>query len=141
MQIEIFENLSSDNTINKELVSLGLLNIGLRSDFNLTSPELVLKGEFANCNYIEFIGLGRFYFVDRIENMGSNFYKLFLRVDVLETYKSEILASKARFRRQIKTGDYLNATLDFLVNAEVETIESDKGFSGEKTLILTTVGA
>lgn len=63
-----------------------------------------------------------------------------MRCDVIETYKADILASNARFMRKIKTGDYINSNIDYSLYKNITKTESNKGFEGDSTMILTSIG-
>lgn len=145
MQVKLYQTQDAANVINKTLTGERIIDVALRRDFNLFSPEVVLKmanaGEALAFNYAIIHDLEKRYFVDNVENVGAKRWRYTLSVDVLETYKNDVLNSKARFKRNIKTGDYLDAYIDMNVNKVSSTFESNKGFEGEPSLILTTVGA
>lgn len=145
MELILYLNNDSDNTINKTLVNDLAININLKREVNITTPSIVLASiegvNFNDYNYAYIPELGRFYFVKNINNTNNRVWVLELECDVIETYKSDILNSNARFRRNIKNGDYLDASIDMTINKVTMTYESDKGFTGESTMIMTTVGA
>ena len=60
--------------------------------------------------------------------------------DVLETYKADVLASKARFNRAIKTGDYYNANVDQSTLKTITKHESNVSIADQSAMILTSVG-
>ena len=64
-----------------------------------------------------------------------------LSCDVLETYKDKILASKARFKRKVKTGDYYKANLDDSYLQKVDKFTGDVTIDlKNQNYILTTLG-
>lgn len=145
MELNLYVVNDGDNVINKTLTEKLSININLKRDVNITSPEIVLLKNnikpFSEYNYAEIPELGRFYFIDSVTNINNRMESLLLRCDVIETYKADILASKARFMRGVKTGDYINSSIDYSVVKTITRIESDKGFTGNPTMILTSVGA
>lgn len=145
MDLILYSNNDANNTINKTLVDGLTININLKRGVNIITPSIVLASiegvDFNDYNYASIPELGRLYFVNNINNSNNRVWILELECDVLETYKADILNSNARFRRNIKTGDYLDASIDSNINKVTMTYESDKGFTGEPTMILTTVGA
>ena len=144
MELNLYKCSDGDNVINKTLTDKFTVNINLKRDVNISAPQIILlndNGAFFNqYNYAEIPELGRFYFIDNVTSLNNKMESLLLRCDVLETYKADILASKARFMRKIKTGDYINANIDYSVFKTISKHESTKGFDDGSTMIITTVG-
>lgn len=145
MELILYKLTSADNVINKTMIEPLTMDITLRRGVDIVAPVLriaysagVSPNEY---NYCHIPDLGRFYFIRDIQSITSGIWELHLECDVLESYKTEILASHARLKRNIRTGDYLDASLDMSINRVSSTFESNKGFEGEPSLILTTVGA
>lgn len=93
MQLELYKNSSSFNTINKELSLLNTLNIHLKQSANLLHTQLIIHNseQLKELNYAKM--LDRYYFV-QVQTLNNNkFLLLTLDEDVLETYKQDILAS------------------------------------------------
>ena len=93
MQLELYKNSSSFNTINKELSLLNTLNIHLKQGANLFHTQIIIHNndQLKELNYAKM--LDRYYFV-QVQTLNNNkFLLLTLDEDVLETYKKEILAS------------------------------------------------
>lgn len=145
MELNLYKCSDGDNVINKTLTEKLTINITLKRDVNITAPQIILindNGAFFNqYNYAEIPELGRFYFIDSVTSLNNKMESLALRCDVLETYKADVLASKARFMRGLKTGDYIAANIDYSVIKTITKIESNSGFTGNPTMILTSVGA
>lgn len=145
MELNLYKCSDGDNVINKTLKEKITINITLKRDVNITAPQIILMNDngafFNQYNYAEIPELGRFYFIDSVTSLNNKMESLALRCDVLETYKADILASKARFMRGVKTGDYIAANIDYSVIKTITKIESNNGFTGNPTMILTSVGA
>lgn len=145
MELNLYKCSDGDNVINKTLTEKLTINITLKRDVNITAPQIILMNDngafFNQYNYAEIPELGRFYFIDSVTSLNNKMESLLLRCDVLETYKADILASKARFMRKLKTGDYIAANIDYSVIKTITKIESNSGFTGNPTMILTSVGA
>ena len=145
MELNLYKCSDGYNVINKTLTEKLTINITLKRDVNITAPQIILindNGAFFNqYNYAEIPELGRFYFIDSVTSLNNKMESLALRCDVLETYKADVLASKARFMRGLKTGDYIAANIDYSVIKTITKIESNSGFTGNPTMILTSVGA
>lgn len=143
MQLILSKTTDGENVINKTLTGQTTVNINLKRDVNISSPEIVLlvdSIDYEEFNYCEIPELGRKYFISSVEVLNNRMVKLSLECDVLETYKTDILASNARLMRNIKTGDYLNTSIEHSFLTTVSLYYSNKGFEGEPTMILTTIG-
>ena len=145
MELNLYKCSDGDNVINKTLAEKLTINITLKRDVNITAPQIILMNDngafFNQYNYAEIPELWRFYFIDSVTSLNNKMESLALRCDVLETYKADVLASKARFMRGLKTGDYISANIDYSVIKTITKIESNSGFTGNPTMILTSVGA
>lgn len=144
MEIKLYTTEDADNVINKTLVPISTVQIQLRDTQNITAP-VVLLGKITGIdlkavNYAYMDEFKRFYFVRSINVGPNNIYALALECDVIETYKEDILASTAHITRSIKVNDYGDITASAEVKKEVDMYESDKGFSGEKSIIFSTIG-
>lgn len=76
-------------------------------------------------NYCYIPIFNRYYFINDIEIFPNNIYRLHLHIDVLETYKEDILKI---------TGNIFNATTSY------SKIESSVSLPDTSNLILVTVG-
>ena len=145
MQLRLYTVKDGKNVINKTMTLKTTMEINLRRDVDIINPRLILIPNlptgFSGINYAEIPELNRFYFVDSITNISATLWQLDLSCDVLETYKADILASKARFYRNLKAGDYFDTALESSHITTVAKYASNKGISDSETLIMTTVGA
>lgn len=144
MELKLYHVSDGDNVINKTKQLISTLTINLKRDVNISSPSLILTTDspngFDGVNYAEITELGRFYFVDDIRSLSNKIWELTLSCDVIETYKVDILSSKARLFRNIKTGDYFDVGLDSSFITTVDKYASNKSISEKETLLITTVG-
>ena len=144
MELKLYTVNDGDNVINKTMTLKTAMEINLKRDVDIINPRLILIPNlptgFSGINYAEIPSLNRFYFVDSITNISSTLWQLDLSCDVLETYKADILASKARLYRNLKAGDYFNTALESSHLTTVAKYASNKGISNSETLIMTTVG-
>lgn len=131
----------STNTINKEINIVKSIELKLRGSLDIVTPELILIGSEFESDYNYVIINGRNYFVNEIVSLGNNRYKYFLEMDVVETYKDNILNSDSRFRRNLKTGDYVSNGFDESTIKKISLHESDKSLINGSTMILTTIGS
>ena len=144
MELNLYVVNDSDNVINKTMTDKVTININLKRDVDISSPSLILLDgqgvNYSDFNYAEIPELGRFYFVNNVQRLNHKMIQVDLVCDVLETYKSDVLASKARFNRAIKTGDYYNANVDQSTIKTITKHESNVSIADQSSMILTSVG-
>lgn len=136
------------NVINKDLVNPFTTNITLRNDIDIVNPRLRLyllsTNDIFQYNYARLFtsnnDINRYYFINEYRSINFELWEVALTCDVLETYKTEILAANCRYMRNIETGDYQQANIETKVRADISVINSDAGFNGEPSMILTTIG-
>lgn len=137
MQVTFYKTSDYINVINKRLNEPLIIDMFVKNEFDLNNPILMLKYDITPYNYCKF--LGRCYFVDKVDRKGKvNF--IHLSIDVLETYKDDILNSNARFNRKIKHGDFIGTNLESSVLKSFKKVESDFTMTNEHTIIVSTVG-
>lgn len=140
MKMYLYHVNDAENVINKNLVNGFEIDINLKSSVDIVNPEIVLNGDFRGYNYAHLPDLNRYYFIDRIEQLNLKLVKLNLSCDVLETYKADILNSNARFKRNIKNGDYQNISIDYS-NQTISTNYNSNGLPMVgNTMIISTIG-
>lgn len=144
MELTLYKTESTKNTINKVLEDPLTVSIKLRKGFDIFSPVLMLQmptgKNLYDYNYMYISGLERYYFIDDVTTVNFKTWRLSCSVDVLETYKAQILAAHARYRRKLKTGDRMQIAPDRLADATITVYESDGGFEAGETIIMTTLG-
>ena len=126
MQLELYKNSSSFNTINKELSLLNTLDIHLKQGANLFHTQIIIHNndQLKELNYAKM--LDRCYFV-QVQTLDNNkFLLLTLDEDVLETYKKEILASSQDVIEKSTAGNIKQT------NVSPETVS--KTFNSDLTL-------
>lgn len=123
----------------KTLVDETVLDVVFKKNVDMVNPTIFLMGDYLNFNYCKITEFNRFYFIDSVEQLNSHIIRLSCRCDVLSTYTQEILGSSARFKRGIRTGDYLNVPMESSFKSGVNIYESDKELDGVNTMILTSV--
>lgn len=108
MDLHFYKTLDDSNVINKTLTNQKTISIVARHDFNVLNPDLILvcDVDYSEYNYCHIPELNRFYFVDSFEFINSEMIRLSLSVDVLETYKSDLLNTVCDYRGKAVVGDY-----------------------------------
>ena len=143
MDFKLWQNASPDNTINKFLSGETTINIFLKRDVDISSPEIILKSvsgiDFRAFNYAEIPALGRFYFIRSIDSLNNDVFRFNLECDVIETYKAEILNSNCLYRRAIEIGDMGEYNVAKSANTTSAKLASSQVLLIEKQLIISVL--
>ena len=141
MELKLFQNKSSENTINKDLTLITTKNINLKQSTNLYQTFLVFKNDgitdYSKVNYAKM--LNKFYFVSHETLQNNSLIRLELKEDVLETYKDNILNSSADIIEKSTTNNVRNIA----TSKEVETFKLKSTVVLPKTqnVIMVTVAS
>lgn len=141
MELQLFQNKSSENTINKDLTLITTKNINLKQSTNLYQTFLVFKNDnitdYSKINYAKM--LNKYYFVSYETIQNNSLIRLNLKEDVLETYKDNILNSSADITEK-STPSYSGS---IRTSKEVETfkLKSDTTLPKTQSIIMVTVAS
>ena len=141
MELKLFQNKSSENTINKDLTLITTKNINLKQSTNLYQTFLVFKNDnitdYSKINYAKM--LNKYYFVSYETIQNNSLIRLNLKEDVLETYKDNILNSSADITEK-STPSYSGS---IRTSKEVETfkLKSDIILPKTQSIIMVTVAS
>lgn len=141
MELKLFQNKSSENTINKNLTLITTKNINLKQSTNLYQTFLVFKNDnitdYSKINYAKM--LNKYYFVSYETIQNNSLIRLNLKEDVLETYKDNILNSSADITEK-STPSYSGS---IRTSKEVETfkLKSDTILPKTQSIIMVTVAS
>lgn len=138
MQLELYKNSSSFNTINKELSLLNTLNIHLKQGANLFHTQIIIHNndQLKELNYAKM--LARCYFV-QVQTLNNNkFLLLTLDEDVLETYKKDILASSQDIVEKSTAGNIKQTNVS--PETVSKTFNSDIKLENGNSIIMVTSG-
>ena len=92
MEVTFYNNLSNYNVVNKRLEEINTLSFTFKENSNIINPSLILKNyEGGNYCYIE--ELERYYYVRDIDLLGNGLFKINCDIDVLMSYKEDIINS------------------------------------------------
>lgn len=110
MEIIFYDNKSNHNIINKNIVELNSLEFKFKENVSVLNPNLILKN-YDGGNYAFIPSLKRYYFIDDVILLKGNLYELVLSVDVLTSYKDDILENDF----YSDSGDYtvVNSSIEF----------------------------
>ena len=123
MNITLFKTKSANNVISKKLVgekSLGNSCV-LADDTSVTGPTVIIGGitsldTISDYNYAYIAQCHRYYYINDIIALSGGRVKLILTVDVLMTYKTDILSSTQLVTRQKNKGKMYLANADWTVD-------------------------
>lgn len=141
MELKLFQNKSSENTINKNLTLITTKNINLKQSTNLYQTFLVFKNDgitdYSKINYAKM--LDKYYFVSHETLQNNSLIRLELKEDVLETYKDDILNSSADIIEKSTPNNIRNIE----TSKEVETFKINSTVVLPKTqsVIMVTVAS
>ena len=122
MQITLYRYNGIRNKINKSLLEpLVIQDVTIKNDYDVCDLTLVFSGNgnYDTFNYCFIPDLGRYYFIDSIRHLKGTFWEVEISVDVLKTYSSEILASRAIITRSENPSD------NFVDALKSETFENE----------------
>lgn len=107
MQIKLYNNQNVKNSINKVLQNEIVLNGTLKEPSSILSPQIkvVKQDDILLKNYCYIEKFKRYYFIENITVENNNFLTLELSVDVLESFKTDILNSTQVIGRQENSFD------------------------------------
>lgn len=141
MELKLFQNKSSENTINKNLTLITTKNINLKQSTNLYQTFLVFKNDnitdYSKVNYARM--LNKYYFVSHETLQNNSLIRLHLKEDVLETYKDDILNSSADIIEKSTPNNVRNIE----TSKEVETfkLKSTVVLPKTQSVIMVTVAS
>ena len=114
-------------TTNKK--AMYTIDTPLKQDTNRLNPTILIYSDLSLeiMNYCYIDEFNRYYFIDKIEQVRKNLYRIHCKVDVLESYKLEILNAK---------------DVDFINSVEViqSTVNATETPIREVSYILSTIG-
>lgn len=92
MELQIYNNNSNTNVVNKDITLIDTLHFNLKIDNSILQPILLIKN-YNQGNYCYIKEFKRYYYITDIKVVNGGLYQLNLDVDVLMTYK-EVIMSK-----------------------------------------------
>lgn len=144
--VTLYTNQSEVNKIGKTLTPIATYSGTLRETCDIFNPILNIDdfnlGEvIGNVNYMYIPVFKRYYFINKIESISNRIWRFYGNVDVLETYKDDILKQQAVIARQENQWNlYLNdGTFKVYQNPAICTINFPNGFT-EQEYILAVAG-
>ena len=143
MDILFYKNFSDPITLGKELEHVTTLSGTLKSEYDILNPIINIESHnIINSNYCHVPELNRYYFIDKQSILTNNLITVFLKVDVLESYKNEIKQLKCILSDSTSNNDnYLNGPQWVTTVKTTTTIKQfPAGLNNEGEYILITAG-
>ena len=102
LSVQLMTNNSPVNKIGKNLTQGNSFSCRLKDDVSVLDPVIIIQTDvnIYNYNYMYIQEFGRYYFIKDIKSINNNIWSVSAHVDVLETYKTQILENQAVIRRQ-----------------------------------------
>ena len=101
MELQIYNNNSNNNVLNKNLTLVDSLEFNLKIDNSILQPVLILKN-YSQGNYCYIKEFKRYYYITDIKLLTGGLYQLQLDVDVLMTYKDVIMNNPVTTHKIVK---------------------------------------
>ena len=145
MDINFYKNTSNNNVLNKNITLISTHNIKLKDECNIMTPSILIHGDISNdINYAYIEKWGRYYYVRDKKSLNNGIYEIFLKVDVLMSFKEKILNLQCIIDKQ-QDSTNINKYYDdgsFTVSSKefIETINFPNGFNDNGKFILITAG-
>lgn len=104
MDLVLYTNNSTDNTVTKSLTTLATITGTLRDSCSIIDPVITVSNAVMNnaiaaaCNYAMIADFGRYYFVKNI-TFKNNCFELSMHVDVLSSFQTPLKALDAVIAR------------------------------------------
>lgn len=136
MLIELCKTNDSFNVLGKSITKLSEIEINLRKDFDSIYPNLILSTEIS-FNYIIIPSLNKKYYLDNVEIIANRLKKYSFKLDVLETYKENILNSTIQAdSTNVKMNGVTIQTTDEVTTEYIELTTDMK----EQSILLVALG-
>ena len=145
MEIKFYKNLSEKNKIGKVLHNELSLNGNLREESSIINPTILVEhSNLTVYNYAYIPEFKRYYFISEMSSVRNGLWRVSLSVDVLESYKTDILnlscivdkQQNQSYNNYIDDGSYVNRADSF-----IEIANYQNGFNADGEFILLTAGA
>lgn len=95
MELILYTNKSTDNTVTKNITALATINGTLRDNCSIIDPVIKVSNAVMNnsiaaaCNYAKIADFGRYYFVRNI-TFNGNLFEITMHVDVLSSFQTPL---------------------------------------------------
>lgn len=99
--INLMNNSSAKNVVNKNLTQLSSIDGVLKEATSILNPTVKIQGMLpVNCNYFHIPNFDRYYYITDIRSINNDIFEISGHVDVLTTYRDQILRCSGIVARQ-----------------------------------------
>ena len=146
MEVILYRNSSENNVIGKSLAQIKSAECNLKNDVSVINPTLILyyTANILNSNYCFIPKFNRYYFIDEIVPITADRCIVKCRVDVLESFKNNILNLDCIVDKQeneIASNKYINDGSFVTTSKQFNRmIEFPNGFNEKGSYILICAG-
>lgn len=144
MDITLCVNNSEKNKLGKSLSNLNVFSGSLKEETSVTNPVIMMELENpTGFNYAYIPEFGRYYFIDDIVSVRTGLWKISMKVDVLESFKNNILGIAVILSDSTETGKelYLSGKVwKSTVKELTDIINFPSGLANDGYFILITAG-
>lgn len=143
MEITFYKNMSESNRIGKTLNSPLVVEGNFRGEVNVIDPSITVSTNKLNLdeyNYCYIPTLGRYYFIVAEYIPRTSAITLELHIDVLETYKDDILRHSLEVVESDNSNPYYSGySVGVDVRKEIEKKEFNTPFSENGEFVLIAI--
>lgn len=102
MKVSFYQNTSENYRIDKSLIGKYTESCTLKDGCSIENPEILIANanNMSDCNYMYIPDFNRYYFITDIVSVRDGLWLISGHVDVLMSFKNEIKACSATFKRQ-----------------------------------------
>ena len=146
MEVILYKNSSENNVIGKSLAQIKSVECNLKNDVSIINPTLVLyyTANIFDSNYCFIPKFNRYYFIDEIVPITADRCIVKCRVDVLESFKDNILNLDCivdKQEKEIASNKYINDGSFVTTSKQFNRmIEFPNGFNEKGSYILICAG-
>ena len=146
MEVILYKNSSENNVIGKSLAQIKSVECNLKNDVSIINPTLVLNytANIFESNYCFIPKFNRYYFINEIVPITADRCIVKCRVDVLESFKNNILNLDCivdKQEKEIASNKYINDGSFVTTSKQFNRmIEFPNGFNETGSYILICAG-
>lgn len=126
--LKLYKNSSENNDVSKTLTDEHKVTGYSRAVVDMLNPVIELAGiEVNSYNYCYVQELNRYYYIENINISPNGVYRLSMRIDVLMTYRDDIMASHGLITKNREYNPY-TGDVDVESRYTLEKHEFENGF-------------
>lgn len=143
MEITLYNNVSENEKIGKSLTAIATLTGTLKDDTSIIAPEILIEYSTpVGFNYCYIDTFNRYYYVKDVIVVRNNLLRLVLKVDVLESFKTQLLTQMVVIDKN--TSDYElylpDENMVTLAKTKTDIVNFPSGLLESGEFILITAG-